>query len=121
MAEERGGPEQARQVVAAKCTGCGKLVYPTHFYCPSCNGTQFEPVPLAGGGRLLTWTRVYALPLDYEDLYITLGIVEMDMGVRATGRLEIAEPVSGMRVQARVGQVRDIGGKAVHGLIFDAA
>lgn len=110
-----------KEVVAAKCKSCGKLVYPTHFYCPACNGTQFEPVPVEGEGKLLTWTRVYALPLDYEDLYITLGIVELDMGVRALGRLDIAEPASGMRVRTRVGPVRDIGGREVQGLIFGAA
>ena len=110
----------AQEVVAAKCTGCGKLVYPTHFYCPACHGTQFEGVPLAGEGKLLTWTRVYALPLDYEDLYLTLGIVEMDMGVRVTARLDLAEPSTGMRVRARVGPVRDIGGKAIQGLVFGA-
>jgi uncharacterized protein len=111
----------AQEVVAAKCKACGKLLYPSHFYCPACHGTQFEPVPLTGEGKLLTWTRVYALPLDYEDLYLTLGIVEMDMGVRATGRLDVAEPATGMRVRSWVGPVRDIGGKAVHGLIFGAA
>jgi hypothetical protein len=111
----------AKEVVAAKCKGCGKLAYPTHFYCQGCHGTKFEPVPLTGEGKLVTWTRVYALPLDYEDLYLTLGIVEMDLGVRATGRLDLAEPATGMRVRARVGPVRDIGGKEIQGLIFGAA
>ncbi len=109
-----------KEVVAAKCTGCGKLVYPTHFYCPGCHGTAFEPVPLSGEGKLLTWTRVYALPLDYSDLYITLGIVEMDMGVRATGRLEIAEPRCGARVRATIGKVRETSGKDITGLVFTA-
>ena len=108
----------ARSIDAAKCANCGKLSYPTHFYCPSCRGTRFEPVPVEGEGTLLTWTRVYALPLDYEDLFITLGIVEMDMGIRVTGRLDIAEPRTGERVRARVGTVRETGGKEIRGLIF---
>jgi hypothetical protein len=112
----------ARHVVeAAKCKGCGRLSYPTHFYCPGCGGTKFEPVPVAGEGKLLTWTRAYALPLDYSDLYITLGIVELDMGVRATGRLEIAEPKIGARVRVRVGKVRETAGKDITGLIFTEA
>ena len=111
----------ARDVVeAAKCKQCGRLSYPTHFYCPGCGGTRFEPVPLAGEGKLLTWTRVYALPLDYAQLYVTLGIVELDMGVRATGQLDIAEPKTGQRVRARVGKVREINGKDLHGLVFSA-
>ena len=111
----------ASQVMAAKCKKCGKLSYPTHFYCPSCKGTKFEPVPVGGEGKLLTWTRVYALPLDYEDLYITLGIVELDMGIRATGRLKIADPKIGSRVRAGLGVVRDIGGRDVKGLVFTEA
>jgi uncharacterized OB-fold protein len=109
-----------RKVEAAKCKNCGKLSYPTHFYCPACHGRTFEPVPIEGEGTLVTWTRAYALPLDYADLFITLGMVEMDMGVRATGRLDIAEPKSGARVRASLGKVREIGGKEVMGLVFTA-
>jgi hypothetical protein len=107
-------------VEAAKCASCGKLSYPRHFYCPACHGTRFEPVPIEGEGKLLTWTRVYALPLDYAVRYTTLGIVELEMGVRATGQLDIAEPKTGQRVRARVGKVREIGGKDIAGLIFNA-
>jgi uncharacterized protein len=110
----------AKTVEAAKCANCGKLSYPSHFYCPSCRGTKFEPVPVEGEGKLLTWTRVYALPLDYAQLYITLGIVELDMGVRATGRLEIAAPKTGARVRASIGKVREINGKDITGLVFTA-
>ena len=111
----------AQDVVAAKCKSCGKLSYPTHFYCPSCKGTKFEPVPVQGEGTLLTWTRAYALPLDYTDLYITLGIVEMDMGVRVTGRLDVGEPKLGARVRAGTGKVREIGAKEITGLVFTEA
>jgi uncharacterized OB-fold protein len=108
-------------VDAARCTACGKLSYPTHFYCLSCRGMTFEPAPITGEGTLLTWTRAYALPLDFPVLFLTLGIVELDMGIRATGRLEIAEPRTGQRVRATVGPVRDLGGRDVPGLIFVAA
>lgn len=108
-------------VNAAKCKQCGHLSYPTHFYCPQCGGTQFEAEPVVGEGTLLTYTRSYALPLDFDDLYITLGIVQLDQGIRATGRMEIEEPKTGMRVRATVGVVRDVSGRKVRGLIFVAA
>lgn len=111
----------AGSVEAAKCQNCGKLSYPTHFYCPSCGGAKFEGVPIEGEGTLLTWTRVYALPLDYTDLYITLGMVEMDMGVRATARLDINEPKIGARVRASVGKVRETDGKDITGLVLQSA
>lgn len=110
----------ALTVEAAKCVNCGTISYPTHFYCPSCRGTKFAPVPVEGEGKLVTWTRVYALPLDYAQLYTTLGIVELDMGVRATGQLDIAEPKTGQRVRAGVGKVREINGKDITGLVFTA-
>jgi uncharacterized OB-fold protein len=109
----------AQKVVnAARCKACGKLVYPTHFYCPQCGGTKFEAVPVQGSGTLLTWTRVYNLSIDFATRYITLGIVELDMGVRALGQLDIAEPVTGMRVNSRVDKVRETQGKDIHGLVF---
>ncbi len=108
------------KVNAAKCTACGKLSYPTHYYCPACGTAEFEGVPIEGEGTLLTFTRAYALALDFDDLYITLGIVELDQGVRATGRLDIAEPEIGMRVRAGVAPVRNVDGRDVNGLWFQA-
>jgi uncharacterized protein len=111
----------ATTIDAAQCVSCGKLSYPTHFTCPACRGTKFKGVPVEGEGRLLTWTRAYALPLDYDDLYITLGIVEMDMGIRVTGRLDLESPQIGDRVRAGIRPVRALGAKEVPGLVFTAA
>ena len=111
----------AGTVDAARCRACARLTYPTHYYCPACGGREFEPVPIEGEGTLLTWTRVHALPLDYEQRYITLGIVELDMGIRATGRLEMDDPAIGARVRVSVGAVREIGNREVPGLVFGPA
>lgn len=78
-------------------------------------------MPVEGEGTLITWTRTYALPLDFSDLFITLGIVEMDMGVRVLGRLDIAEPTIGARVKAGHGTVRETGGKDITGLVIRSA
>jgi uncharacterized OB-fold protein len=111
----------AKVVNAAQCKKCGKLSYPTHFYCPECGHTEFEAIPIKGEGTLLTWTRSYALPIDYAQLYLGLGIVQMDMGLRVTGQLALTDPKLGMRVKSRVDKVRDVGAKEVHGLVFDPA
>lgn len=108
------------KVFAARCTNCEKLSYPTHYTCPGCGGTEFAEVPIEGEGKLLTFTRAYALPLDYTQLYLTLGIAELDQGIRATGQVAIDEPRTGMRVRVEVGPVRDIDGQEVNGLIFKA-
>lgn len=108
-------------VNAAKCRQCGKLSYPTHFYCPACGAREFDPVAIEGEGTLLTFTRAYALSLDYDDLFLTLGIVQLDQGIRATGQLAVEEPVVGMRVRTTVAPVRDVDGREVFGLKFVAA
>jgi len=106
------------KIFAAKCISCGMLSYPTHFYCPDCGETAFEAVPVEGEGKLVTFTRAYALPLDYAQRYLTLGIVEMDTGIKATGQLLIDNPKIGMHVYATVGPVREISGHDIPGLIF---
>lgn len=107
-----------RSVNAAKCRECGTLSYPTHFSCPSCGAIAFEAIPVEGDGTLITWTRTYALSLDFSDLFITLGIIEMDMGVRVLGRLDIEEPKMGGRVRATLGTVRRTESGDFTGLIF---
>jgi uncharacterized OB-fold protein len=111
----------APTVDAARCRACSRLSYPTHYYCPFCAGREFDPVAIGGEGTLMTWTRVHALPLDYERRFLTLGIVELDMGIRATGQLEMDEPVVGARVRVSVDSVREIGGRDVRGLVFGPA
>jgi uncharacterized OB-fold protein len=110
----------ATKIYAAKCAGCGKLSYPTHYYCPDCKGRRFTEVAVEGDGTLVTWTRCYSLPIEYAVRYITLGIVKLDMGINALGQLAIDAPALGMRVRASVGKVREIDGNDVEGLIFMA-
>lgn len=110
----------ANRIYAARCAQCGRLSYPTHYYCTQCQGRRFSEVPIEGEGTLVTWTRCYSLPIDYAVRYLTLGIVKLDLGVSALGQLAIDEPVMGMRVRASVGKVREVEGRDVEGLIFTA-
>ena len=93
-------------------------MYPTHFYCTACGKTKFEGVAIEGEGTLLTYTKTYSLPLDYTLRYLTLGIVQLDMGIRATGQLDVEQPKTGMRVKVTLGEVREVGGESKTGLIF---
>ncbi|PIE18011.1 MAG: hypothetical protein CSA65_06900 [Proteobacteria bacterium] len=106
---------------AARCRACDQLSYPTVYYCPRCGGRDFAPERLRGEGTLLTWTRLHALPRDIPERFITLGVVELEMGLRATGRLAIAEPQLGQRVRVTIGSIREIDGEPIEGLVFVAA
>lgn len=106
------------KVYGARCTSCGKVSYPKHAVCPECRGEEFEPVVIEGEGKVLTYTDVYALAIDYETRYLRIAIVEFDDGLRATGQLEDTAPRLGKRVKATIGTVRQIGDQKVDGLIF---
>ena len=84
--------------------------------------SSWEKVPLSGlKGKLLTWTRVYNLPTGYDEPYLMFGIVELENGLRASGRLIIEEPQSGMEVVAKVGLVREKVDEDVVGFLFDVS
>jgi uncharacterized OB-fold protein len=120
--------EQKPTVNASKCPTCGKLFYPSVMVCSECNTRRdpsgeifsaWEEVPLEGSCKLLAWTKVYALPEGYEIPYLLFGIVEFENGLRASGRLLVEEPVTGMDLNAEAGVVREEKGEEIFGLIFD--
>ncbi len=106
------------KIYGARCVACGRQSYPAHAVCPKCGGLQFEPFEVAGEGKVLTYTDVYALPLDYALRYLRLAIVELDGGLRATGQLLDEEPRIGKRVRTTISVVRESGGRKIHGLQF---
>lgn len=106
------------KVYGARCSACGNESYPAHAVCPKCGGLTFEPFEVTGEGTVLTYTDVYALPLDYVVRYLRLAIVELDGGLRATGQLLDEAPKIGKRVRTKIGVVRTSDGRKIHGLQF---
>ncbi len=109
------------EIYASVCKGCGAVAYPRQRRCRACGKTRFDKLPLEGKATLLTFTRVYNLSLAFDDRYITLGIVEFESGARALGRLDVAEPETGMKLSAFVAPVRREGYDTIEGLWFRAA
>lgn len=105
-------------VYGAKCTSCGAVSYPSHAVCPECSGEVFDRVPIGGVGKVLTYTDVYALAIDYETRFLRLAMVELEDGTRATGQLLADEPKLGMRIETRIGVVREPGDRKILGLQF---
>lgn len=96
-------------IYAYKCKRCGHVQYPYRTICRNCGENEhneFNPVPMAKKGKLLTYTHLYTLPADYATVRLTLGIVELEDGNRITGQLNIKEPKIGMRVTGDVQVVR---------------
>ena len=115
------------EVLAVKCPSCDKLFYPAPMICSGCGERRdpsgiifkdWETISLTGECTLLAWTRVYALPEGYEMQYLLFGIVEFPNGLRASGRLTVDQPVTGMKVNACVEVMENSKGKEFDGLVF---
>ena len=114
-----------RDILGYKCRKCGSISYPNHYRCPKCHHTEwrkmdveFDKLPLPKNGTLLTYTHLYALPPDYEQVFLTLGIVELENGNRLTGQLKIEKPKIGMKVKGKVEVVRKTDYDKYYGIVF---
>jgi uncharacterized OB-fold protein len=117
-----------KEVYAYKCPKCGTLYHPVPMICRKCHNRRdpsgmlfdtWDRVPLGGlRGKLLTWTRLYALPTGFFERYLHFGIVELENGLRASGRLLVESPEIGMELVAKVGLIREKVGRDVYGFMF---
>ena len=119
--------QQEAEVYAYKCPECGTLDYPAPMICKNCSARRdpsgvifsaWEQVPLTGSCKLLAWTRVYALPEGFDVKYLLFGLVEFENGLRASGRLIVDNPQTGMDLTANGGVVKEKVGEDVYGLRF---
>jgi len=111
-------------IYAYKCKKCGHIQYPYRTLCRNCHKNdhaEFDIVPLAKKGKLLTFTNLYALPSDFETVTIMLGIVELEDGNRITGQLNIENPQIGMAVKGEVKVVRSDEYDKFLGMVFRKA
>ena len=116
------------EVYAHKCPSCGKLFYPAPMICSDCGERRdpsgiifkdWDTISLSGECTLLAWTRVYALPEGYEMQYLLFGIVEFPNGLRASGRLKVDQPDTGMKLKATVEIMDNSKGKEFDGFVFE--
>lgn len=95
-------------------------MYPKHTRCMGCRSTDFEETLLGEECTLVTYTKLYAVPIGVEQTPLTLGIVEFnETGVRATGQLVGEKFDIGMRMRPVWGELRKIRGKKVYGFKFE--
>ena len=113
------------KISAYQCDGCGTHYYPAPMICGKCSarrdpvtGKGWSKFDLEGPCTLLTWTRVWNLPEGYTKKFLLFGIVQFENGLRASGRLEIDEPKSGMKLRATVEESNERPGKPVKIFVF---
>ncbi len=116
---------KAPKIKSYKCQSCGAIYYPAPMICSKCNarrdpvtGKGWETFDLEGPCTLLTWTRAWNLPEGYTKKYMLFGIVQFENGLRASGRLEVDNPVIGMKLTATVVESDERPGKPVKVFVF---
>ena len=113
------------KIAAYKCEGCGASFYPAPMICGQC-GARRDPVTgkgwstfdLDGPCTLLAWTRVWNLPEGYTKKFLQFGIVQFANGLRASGRVEVEAPKTGMSLTATVEESDERPGKPVNIFVF---
>ena len=116
---------QAPKILGHKCEACGAIYYPAPMICAKC-GVRRDPVTgkgwstfeMDGACKLLAWTRVWNLPEGYTKKFLQFGIVEFENGLRASGRVEVEAPQTGMALTASVEESDERPGKPVKIFVF---
>ena len=114
------------EILGYRCAKCGSIYYPAPMICAKCSsrrdpvtGKHWETFPLEGPAKLLSWTRVWNLPDGYNVKFLLFGIVEFENGLRAAGRVGVAEPTGGMSLNSRVEESDERPGKPVNIFVFE--
>ena len=83
-------------VTVLRCNACGALDPGPRSFCPACHGAGMAAVDVPGTGRLVSWTTIRRAPTAFrEQAPYHVAVVDLDAGVRITGRLLL--PQAGCR------------------------
>jgi len=74
-------------LLASRCTGCGKVYFPTKQFCPECMNEQMEEIGLSNRGTLYTSTVVHLGVKGFETPYI-LAWVDLPERIRLITQIE---------------------------------
>jgi uncharacterized OB-fold protein len=81
--------ERAREgtLTALRCK-CGELAIPPKEFCAACHQRAWEPVTLAGDGRIASYTVIRVAPARHtDDAPYAIAVVELREGVSLMGRV----------------------------------
>jgi uncharacterized OB-fold protein len=99
--------EEARagRLTGIRCGCCGELAIPPKEFCAGCGQRDWQPVPLAGTGAIVSFTVIRVAPRGRGgEVPYAVAVVKLDEGVSLLGRL-VDTPLdtlsSGLRVRFR--------------------
>jgi uncharacterized OB-fold protein len=102
--------EAARQgrLKIQRCESCGRPVFYPRSVCPNCLSSELEWIDCSGRGAVYSFTVVHRTSEEFRDqVPFTVGLIELEEGVRLMARLDVAEPAVGMPVEVWFERVSD--------------
>ena len=98
---------------AGRCTGCGKVLYPSRKVCPSCRRQDFETIRLTPKGTVVTSTVIHVPPDDFlNEAPYAMAIVETPEGARLMTQVvdcDLSSVLPGMEVDLEFRLIRKEG------------
>ncbi len=93
---------QARyRLIGSRCKKCGRVYFPPKIFCTACGSREMEEHKFKEEGRIVTFTKIHVAPAGFEHrVPYTVGIIELEDGVKVTG--EIVGREEKIRIGARV-------------------
>lgn len=102
---------------AARCRGCGKVVFPVRRICPTCRKEEFETLNLSKQGKVITSTVIHVPPNDLlMEAPYAMAVVETPEGARLMTQVVDCEPSSvlpGMEVSLEFRLIRKEGNSGI--------
>lgn len=87
-----------------QCRQCGNLDPGPRDLCAICHADNLEVNSVPGTGQLVSWTVIRRAPMRFKELApYAIAVVDLDAGVRVTGRLR--GNVDGLQLGAAVNAV----------------
>ena len=78
---------------ASRCTGCGKVSYPSRRVCPECRETDLTKTNLSLTGKVVTSTVIHVGPTDLQmEAPYAMAIVETPEKARLMAQVVDCEP-----------------------------
>jgi uncharacterized OB-fold protein len=103
----------AQAVRLVRCQDCGRLDSPGRIVCAGCLSARLQEHPVPGEGTIATYTTIRRAPSKFRDeAPYDIVVVDLDCGVRVTGRLQRESAPAAMGARAHA-----TGGDAT-GLVF---
>lgn len=79
---------RAGRLTGIRCGRCGALAVPPKEFCEGCQQRDWHPVPLGGGGTIVSFTVIRVAPRGRADeVPYAIAVVKLDEGVSLLGRV----------------------------------